>query len=174
LLPCPTANRVVHRRRLSVCATIASTRGPSNPQKARASCFADFPNPIHVSRNTPGFQCLAAPVTIPSPTVREVKCLYLIVIVKYTQKGAPSPATRKLPAGAPIVVLKSKGFADYSPHHGNAPLQQTQPQGRAQVPVRPATPSHQADGVVFQHPSGCARREPHPRAARYTPADLSL
>jgi hypothetical protein len=71
LLPCPTANGVVHSRRLAVCATIASTRGPSHPQKARASCFAGFPNPIHVSRNTPGFRCLAAPVTVPSPPVRE-------------------------------------------------------------------------------------------------------
>jgi hypothetical protein len=106
---------VVHSRRLAVCATIASTRGPSHPQKARASCFAGFPNPIHVSRNTPGFRCLAAPVTVPSPPVRESNvCFCFIGIYQYTQGRAPSPATLKLPAGAPTVVLKSKGLADYS------------------------------------------------------------
>jgi hypothetical protein len=47
---------VTHIRRLSVCATIASTRGLSNPQKARASFFAGFPNPIHIFRNIPGFR----------------------------------------------------------------------------------------------------------------------
>jgi hypothetical protein len=93
LLPCPTANQLVHSRRLSVCATIASTRDPSNPQKARAFSFAGFPNPIHVSRNTPGFRSLAAPVTVPSPPVRESRMLYLLYrYYQYTYGEAPSHA----------------------------------------------------------------------------------
>jgi hypothetical protein len=40
--------------------------------------------------------------------------VFALGIYQYTQGRAPSPATLKLPAGAPTVVLKSKGFADYS------------------------------------------------------------
>jgi hypothetical protein len=119
LLPCPTANQVVHSRRLSVCATIASTRGPSNPQKARASCFAGFPNAIHVSRNTPGFRSLAAPVTVPRPPVREadVSLCFIDIISVLAEEH---PLMLQTPCWRAHRGPEIEGLRRLFPHDGNA------------------------------------------------------